>query len=306
MLRHLLIPLDGSVLAEAVLPVASWLAGRAGARVTLLHVIEHDAPESIHDTRHLTDVGQAEEYLKRIAGESFPPEVQVRWHVHAREVRRVAHSLVDHADELEPDLVLMCAHGEARLRDWFQGNIAQQVVTEGVTPVLVLRPDHAVPGAVPFRSILVPLDGQKEHEHGLSAAAMMAKLCDVPLQLLTVVPTPSSVSGLEAAVGGLLPESARVHLEFAEREAADYLSRHVQGLGAEGILATACVARGDPATRIVEAAEDKAADLVVLGTHGKAGMHAFWEGSMAQRLLRRIPASFLLVPRPESLSGGSS
>ena len=135
---------------------------------------------------------------------------------------------------------------------------------------------------------------------------MMGKLCDVPLRLLTVVPTTRSLSGLQAAVGCLLPRSVRMHLDLAEREAAEYLGRHIRRLSAEGISATACVTRGDPETHIVATAEDEGTDLVVLGTHGKAGTHAFWEGSMAQRLLRRIPASFLLVPRPDHPAQHSS
>ena len=59
MLKHLLVPLDGSRLAEAALPAASFVAGRLGARVTLLHVIERDAPQEIHGERQLSEPEEA-------------------------------------------------------------------------------------------------------------------------------------------------------------------------------------------------------------------------------------------------------
>jgi nucleotide-binding universal stress UspA family protein len=45
-----------------------------------------------------------------------------------------------------------------------------------------------------------------------------------------------------------------------------------------------------------------AADLIVLGTHGTAGVDAFWSGSLGQKLLGRIPASFLLAPAQAAAS----
>ena len=53
MFKHILIPLDGSRLAETVLPAGVYLAGVLGSTVTLLHVIERDAPQEVHGERHL-------------------------------------------------------------------------------------------------------------------------------------------------------------------------------------------------------------------------------------------------------------
>jgi nucleotide-binding universal stress UspA family protein len=306
MLKHLLIPLDGTSMAEAVLPVAASLAEKAGARVTLLHVLERGAPATVHGAGHLRTARQAEEYLEQVASRSFPTTLRVTRHVHEREVADVAHSVVDHADEMRPDLVVMLAHGAGRWRDWISGNMAQQVVHLGVTPVLFLRQGADGQVAFPFHSILVPLDGRSAHEQGLPAAAALAQLCDAGLRLLTVVPTADVLSGTAAAVGSLLPESTRKQLDFAERDAAEYLGEHIRRLGTEGISATACVTRGDPAVLIAETAGKLAADLVVLGTHGRAGTQAFWEGSMAQRLLRKISASFLLAPAADSARAASA
>ncbi len=306
MIKHLLIPLDGTPMAEAALPAAAWLTEKAGAQVTLLHVLEKNAPATVHGAGHLRSARDAEAYLKQVAAGSFPPTVRVDWHVHEREVPDVAHSLVDHADEMAPDLVVMSTHNEGGLRDWISGNIAQQVVHLGLTPVLLLRPSASGTVVFPFRTILLPLDGRPDHEQGIPPAAAIARLCEAAVRLLMVVPTTHSLSGTDAAVGSLLPESTRIQLDLAEKDAAEYLLQHMMGLSDQGISTSACVDRGDPASQIAANAEAAKADLIVLGTHGKAGTQAFWEGSIAQRLLRRIPASFLLVPISSATTGAPS
>ena len=90
MFKHIFIPLDGSRLAEAALPAAVFLAETLGARVTLMHVIEHDAPQEIHGDRHLSDPEEARQYLDEVAARAFPPGTDVERHVHGNEVRNVA------------------------------------------------------------------------------------------------------------------------------------------------------------------------------------------------------------------------
>ncbi|MCX7044251.1 MAG: universal stress protein [Candidatus Sumerlaeota bacterium] len=301
MFKHLLIPLDGSTMAEAVLPAAAQMALKCRARVTLLHVIERDAPASVHGQSHLVKAEQAEAYLKRIAASAFPPEVKVDWHVHPNQVRDVAHSLAEHAEEFTPDLIVLCAHGESRLRDWISGSIAQQVVHQRTAPVLQLQPDASGAIVFPFRQMLAPLDGNPAHEVALPIAAGVSVACGAQIHLLMVVPTSETLSGSQAMAGSFMPEAMRAVLDIEVEQATQYLGRHVaelKGMGL-GLEVAGTVTRGDPADQITQIAKDRKADLIVLGTHGKTGMEAFWEGSLAARLLRRIPASFLLAPAPE-------
>jgi nucleotide-binding universal stress UspA family protein len=296
MFRRLLVPLDGSQLSEAVLPMTAFLAQGAGARVTLLHVVERRAPSTVHGDRHLTTAAEAEAYLRDVAAKYFPPGVTVDWHVHRREISDVAHSLADHADELESDLVIMLAHGHGHLRRWFFGTVAQQVVRLGPSPILQLQPgmDGKVP--VPFRQLLVPLDGQAVHEAGLAPAVDVARVSSAAVHLLTVVPTPSTLDGPEAASAQLMPAATREVLDLAEKQGVEYLQGHVARLHEEGIETAATVARGDPADVIRETAARLGADLIVLGTHGSAGVEAFWSGSLGQKLIGRTGCSFLLAP----------
>ena len=296
MLHRLLVPLDGSPSAEAVLPTAAYLAQRANARVTLLHLVEYRAPATVHGQRHLTSAAEAESYLADVAQRCFPPTANVVWHVHDRAIDDVAHSLADHADELDCDLVVMLSHGQWDFHRWFSGNLAQQVVRQTPSPILLLRAgaDGTIP--IPFRQLLVPLDGRPEHEPGLPTAIDLALLCSAPLRLLMVVPTLTTLRGEDAAASQLLPAATREMLDLAQREGTDYLQRHLLEMRAKGVDATAAITRGEPAAMIAEAAHDLKADLVVLATHGSAGVGAFWTGSLGQRLIAKVPASFLLAP----------
>jgi nucleotide-binding universal stress UspA family protein len=248
----------------------------------------------------LTGAAEADAYLQEAAGRFFPPEVAVTWHVHHPEISDVAHSLADHAGELAADLVVMLSHGRGRFYRWLFGSVAQKVLRLSPAPVLFLHPgpDGTVP--VPFRRVLVPLDGRAEHEAGLPAAIELARLASAPVHLLMVVPTPSALGGEAAATGQLLPTATREMLDLAEQQGVQYLQSCVERLQQAGVPVSAAVARGEPAEVIRETAARLAADLIVLGTHGSAGVEAFWSGSLGQKLLGRIGASFLLAPAPQT------
>jgi nucleotide-binding universal stress UspA family protein len=295
MFKHLLVPLDGSHLAEAALPPAIYLAQLLHAPVTLIHVIEHDAPQEVHGEPHLTDCGEACTYLDEVAAR-FPPEIHVESHVHTSEVSNVARSIVDHVSELESDLIVMCTHGHGGLRRWLFGSIAQQVLSTGTSPVLLVQPDKT--GHAPTfscRRLLVPLDGDSEHEQGLPVAARLAQICQAALHLVMVIPTRGTLSGERASTARLLPGTMSALLDMTQQGAEEYLNRHVTRLQAAGLSVTESVGRGAPATVIARTAHDDEADLIVLGTHGKTGMDAFWSGSVTPRIFSRARIPLLLV-----------
>src|SRR3954447_25499199 len=143
---RILVALDGSRLAEAVLPAACSLATTLGARLALVHVLEREPPATVHGEPHHADARKATEYLQRLAGELRPQGIAVEVHVHQRPVGDVAAALDRHAHELGADLIAMCAHGRTNLRTRLVGSIAERILRGGGTPILlrtVLRPDDA-------------------------------------------------------------------------------------------------------------------------------------------------------------------
>ena len=297
MFKHLLVPLDGSRLAETALPAAAYLAQTLQASVTLIHVIERNAPKAVHSEPHLTNAPEAQAYLDQVAHRIFPANLSVERHVHTSEVNDVARSISEHAAELAPDLIVMCTHGRGGLRDWLSGSIAQQVIARGTTPVLLVRPTET--GSAPTfacRLILVPLDGDPAHEQSVPVAASLAQLCASALHLVMVIPTLDTLSGEQAAAAKLLPQAMTALLDLDQQSAEDYLRRHLPPLRAAGLTVTTEVTRGDPAPTIVSTAQRVGADLIVLGTHRKTGTGAFWSGSVAPKVSGRSHVPLLLVP----------
>jgi nucleotide-binding universal stress UspA family protein len=303
---HILLPLDGTAMAERVLPVARGLADAAATRITLLHVLEHGAPARKHGERHLRESAAAEAYLGDLAARAFAGYARVDWHTHADAVRDLPASLVEHAQEFRPDLVVMCAHGNLGWKEWLRGNLAQRMLHTSArlasdqpqpqAPVLLVQP--AADGRVvfPFRRILIALDGSDAHEQGLAPAANLAGHLGVPLLLFTAISAGASVRGRQGATAGLLPRATEEVLRIAEDEAAAHLERHVRELLAAGVAASGRVARVEPAEGIVATAAEVGADLIVLGTHALRATSAFWEGSITPHVLQKAHTSFLLAP----------
>ena len=297
MFTHLLIPLDGSQLAESVLPLSASLASRLGSAVTLLHVIERDAPAAIHGDRHLTNADEAERYLEDLARRHFAGVGQLERHVHTDVESNVARSIVHHSTEWDSELIVLCTHGRGGLRHRLFGGIAQRVLRLGTVPVLLVPPAKAGP-AEEFRCrrVLVPLDGQAEHEQALPVATDLARRCGAELYVLAVAPTFDTLSGAEARSRQLLPGTTAAMLDLQEEELAAYVARLTDGLRNAGVETVTEVARGDAGSVIEGVAGRTGTDVIVLGTHGKKGFDGFWEGSVAQRLAGRTRTLLLLVP----------
>jgi nucleotide-binding universal stress UspA family protein len=298
MFKSILVPLDGSHLAEAGLPAAASLAEKLNAPVTLLHVIEQNAPEAVHNERHLRQPQEAEAYLQGLAEQSFPAEAKVSWHVHTAQVTDVPASIVEHTGEFDPDLIIMCAHGRSGIRDVLFGSIAQQVVAKGSTPLLLLQPMISQPKPFKLRRILLPLDDESIHDDSFPIAKILAKAYSAELALLCVIPTFSTLRGDEAATSTLLPSTTNALLDIKEEHAKEHLQGHLNELISEGFRVSGEIARGDPTQTIVNVAELSKTDLIVLSTHRRAGIDAFWARSVAPNVARRTRIPLLLIPLP--------
>jgi nucleotide-binding universal stress UspA family protein len=298
--KHILVPLDGSKLAEAAIPAAASLAKTMEAPVTLLHILEQDAPQEVHRDRHITQADEASAYLAELAKRGFPAEVKVDAHVHTAAVKDVAGSIVEHATrEFRLDLIVMCTHGKSGVRELLYGSIAQQVVAQGVTPLLLIKPEAGAPKGFKADQILVPLDTGPIHDDSLPVTQELAVAYKSNIHLLTVIPTFGTMAGERAAAGSLLPATTSALLDINVENAAEDLQEHLDQLKQAGIRATAEVARGDPATEIVNISEKLNADMIVLTTHRKAGAAAFWARSVAPNVVRRARVPILLIPLVE-------
>lgn len=297
-LEKLLVPLDGSPMAESALPLVGQLARATKATVTLIHVVEKHPPNKIHGQRHLTSSAQAADYLRAIASSDFLEGVDVDFHVHEAGVRDVSQSLSDHTEELNQDLVVMCTHGSSGLRGILYGSIAQQIISFGNVPVLLVNPSSTI-AEYAFRDFLVPLDGNPDHEQSVAYASMLAKLCGATIHLLIAIPQFGTMSGEMTPANKLLPGTTTKMMDMIVPDAERYLGQLQRKIESEGIEVLSSTSRDKPDLAIPKTAKRIKADLIILATHGKKGAGAFWNGSVTPKINKSSKIPLLLVPVTE-------
>jgi nucleotide-binding universal stress UspA family protein len=301
MFKRLLVPLDGSKLAECVLPVVQRSAELFHCSITLLHVLEKNAPSSIHGDTHLKAFAEAEGYLAKIAERLKAQGLQVDSHTHEVPLTDVPRCIAEHSRELDQDLIVLCTHGMGGMRRLVFGTNAEQVLTHGAAPVMLIQPgDQGI--ACPFgpERILVLVEETTAARPALTISEDLAGMSRARLYLLMVVPTLASMSAEEAASGRLTPRTTRHILDLTAQEAAILLQEEVDRLTALDIPASGRVGRGAPAAVLVDVAREIDADLVVIASRGLAGLSAFWADAITRKVASVYPCALLLIRRDET------
>jgi nucleotide-binding universal stress UspA family protein len=143
---------------------------------------------------------------------------------------------------------------------------------------------------------MVPLDATAAAEAALPAATTLARCLGAQLRLVIVVATAETVSGEQIPTATFLPTTTRALLDVQEKQALAYLERLAQSIRSTGVPAMAEVRRGETVAELATDTGEHGDGLVVVATHGRAGLQAIWSSSVATRLLRRTRAPILLVP----------
>lgn len=294
--QHILVPLDGSAIAEAVLPHAERFARLSGSSLTLLHVateLERSqthfwvaaAPAELRQQWERAALTETHSYLAALASRLQASGLSVRTEVLAAE--DAAGAIVAFA-QADPGLLLvaMATHGRGGLGRWVVGSVAAQVVRAAPKPMLLVRAceDRAPLPMTPYRTIVIPLDGSALAEQALAQALRLPGVAEATLVLVGAVPGRDSAA--EPAEPGL-PDSA----EPCER----YLSRVARRLRAEGVTARARLVFGAPSDAILRASSEERADLIVMASHGRSGVSRLVLGSVAEEIVRHADLPVVLV-----------
>ena len=285
---RILVPLDGSRLAEAVLPAACSIARKLGARLLLVHVLERDSPVTVHGEPHLRGAHEAFTYLEEQAVLLRERGLTVEVHVHERPVTDVAAALAAHTRELAADLIAMCAHGRSNLRTQLIGSIAERILRGGSVPILlrtVRRPNGA---SFELRKLLVPIDFGHDVDTALAAARTLATPYGAKLVLLAAPEPPAPTASR------LLPETTALTREFELDDLRRGLAELAQRLPAD-LDAQTVVVDASPTDAILDATELLPADVIVLVTHAHAGLASWYDPSIGQRLLRHPDLTLVLI-----------
>lgn len=293
-MRTILVPLDGSPLAETVLPIVAALAGEGG-RVTLLSVWEVTPEEAASvgeaHVKELREQGvkSFRAYLANVAEALSGQGLDVRTEVASG--HPAAEILAACADR-RPDIVAMASKGRGGEEAFGRrGSVAEKVLRASALPLLILGPrllENWPPEEVALETILVPLDGALASEAALETAAALAAETGAAVSLLRVVTPPPDFPGGTAEPG------ARPELEERRREAAVAYLEDAQERFGEPAWA-AFVEQGDPRREIAAFIQREGVDLVVMASRSRHDAELWRLGGVADAVIESV-APVLLVP----------
>lgn len=294
--RNILVPLDGSPLAEQILPFVVALA-RSGAEVTLLSAVVPfdtwiDAGGVYAPTSFVEDeVKAAAAYLETQRQHLEAQEIVV----HTTIARGAAAACIrEVAAASDAWLIAMTTHGRSGLPRYVQGSVASEVVRTSSQPVLLIRAtEHAVEHADLSR-ILVPVDGSAMSESVIPAAEGLARTVGAEIVLLRVVTPP-----MVLYPGEVVPSAPPV-LDDLEAAARSYLVKLAAAVRHDGLRVQLEVVTGEATEAIVEAADRFDAGLIAMSSHGRTGLARALIGSTAEGVVRQSTKPVLVV-RPKAV-----
>jgi nucleotide-binding universal stress UspA family protein len=286
---RILAPLDGSQLAEAVLPAACSLARRLPAQLMLLHVPEERPPGEVHGEPHLGGVEEARAYLDERARELSARGIEVEAHVHERAVGDVATAIDSHAHELRADLIAMCAHGRSNLRTRMMGSIAERILRGGSIPILLRTVQQGGVAEFELRRLLVPIDFGHDVEAALAAAGALARPYGAAVTLLSALEPPP------LGTARLLPGTSALTREYDLADLERRLGELGERLRADLPDVQVVVADEPPTDAILAASESLPADLTVLVTDAHGGLSTWYDPPAGRQLLSRPDLTLLLI-----------
>lgn len=288
----ILVPLDGSERAASALPVAADLCARLRGDMMLVHVlplalIPFDISPGYIPPNVYQQLADDQERLAHADLEQSAAALRQRGLPVRHYVQRgdPASAVADAASAPSVKLVVMTSHGRTGLARFALGSVADRVVRVGAAPVLLLRSFPDPEAKTELRSALVALDGSPLAETALFDVAL--PLAGVVLRQITLARVVDPRDGPEG-------------ITAAERYLAQTRGRFIARLDGRDCVISTLTRVGPTAASLLTAADEHGADLILLSTHGQAGVGRLAFGSVTDRLLRdgRIP--LLLVHPPKT------
>jgi nucleotide-binding universal stress UspA family protein len=277
----ILVPLDGSELAEGALSYASALAAAWNTKLILLTVWEGvgaDMTTSFPDMAvevESTAQGHFGDYLAscktKVGGAA---ETMLRAGDASEEILKAA-------DEVGARAITIATHGRSGISRWMAGSTATDIIHHATVPVLTVGPNalQKPPQKAEFKHVMVPLDGSALAEQALQPGAALAKATAGRLSL---------VRALQWAVQAYpytLPDAYVPQIDTElEAGAKEYLRN--QETKVAGVDVKAYVVRGAIADGLMEFVDKESVDLVVMTTRGRRGLARAALGSVADRMLQ--------------------
>jgi len=312
MMKTILVPLDGSAVAEQVLPYARLLAHILTARVHLLVVITDEQRQHLIARFAATPPGEGGRYetewdwerraqtqLTYAAEGYLIGQAQLLRTAGLRVTFEVtsgapAECIVDTATNEPEALIAMATHGYSGIRRWTLGSTADTVLHAATCPIFLVRAtEHSPDNALALKCILVPVDGSVLAEQALPLAIELARRAQAELIVLQALIPLAAEAGL-SPFARPLPQSIQ-YPDMLREQAHEQLATTINRFGAHEALITPVVVFGSPAEEIIGEAVRHHVDLIVMATHGYSGLRRWAFGSVADKVLHTTTTPLLLV-----------
>ena len=259
-----LVPFDGSELAESALPVAKTLATEL-VLLRVLDLVVINVPELAIRLKE-SETQLAKLYLERLQLrlEGVPMKSRI-------EVGTPREMIPKVADEEGCEMIVMASHGRTGMKRWLLGSVAEAVLRHANCPVLLVRGDNAE-----FRNVLVPVDGSEASRKVVS-------------RLGGYVQKDAKITLVQAT-------GARLHEKDLDKPVLHtYLSELEQSLKKLGSYEVVVV-DDEAAQTILEQAEERGCDLIAMTTHVRSGLQKLFLGSVTEKVVRHAHCPVLVFP----------
>ena len=297
-IKRILCPVDFSDFSRRALDEAIAMAHLVDGCVTALHVfpiaIPADPFAGLKEFQPFTLTDKNRAHLLRqlstfaMAEGAETPRITVA----VREGVDIHAEILEAAEQMHPDLIVMATHGRSGFQHLMLGSVTEKVLHKAKCPVLTVSPHapDAVPaGPVPFTRILCGVDFSPCSEAALRYAVALARLAGAHLDVLSVVqlvPMYDSTGALPLDYSGLL--------ENLKADVARRLDEAVTAAG-PGVETERLVTTGNPYREIVRVARERGAELIVLGAYSHGGLDRALFGSTTNHVVRRASCPVLTL-----------
>lgn len=293
MLEKIVVLLDGSTLAQCVLPHARTFAQAFEAEMTLLRVLESEDKES-----H-TQVDPVNWHLRKVEAQSYLNSVLHSWPSSEKPPQIVLDEgtavprIIDYVETHEPDLVMLSTHGQGGLSASNISSVAHKLIHLLPTSFMLVRAAHVAHNneAAPYKRIMVPLDGSRRAECVLPFATKLAAAHDAEVILVHVVPQAEMIQRRPFS-----PEETDMYTQLQERN-KDEASHYLRQLADHEEISLTTRLLSD--TRVPDAllnfVEAEQIDLVMTCAHGQSGGNTRLYGSLINNFIHYSSAALFVV-----------
>jgi nucleotide-binding universal stress UspA family protein len=303
----MLVPLDGSEMAELVLPHATELAERLGLELILLHVCLPTEQEFAYmHSKYIELMAEKVGYqLREIQEKAGTQQGGQEVRAHGELILGYpGEEIIRYIEKNDIDIILMASHGRSGIRRWTTGGVANQVLRASKVPVWLIPVrflEMNIHDKWPTRRVLVPLDGSKLAESVLPHIEELAKQQGIGLVdvvLLQVCDTPDIPTDYTQVYldWTKFKDEHMVYCRLAAKRYLDAVGKRLEGAG---LRVHAEVLVGKASLKIIDYTNQNSVNLIVMSTYGLSGPGGWPWGSVVDRVLQDAPTPVLLV-RPQT------